>query len=170
MSVVIQDSIWRSNLDPSLKPYAHAYARFAAHDGSNVRPSIERVAWMVGVTERPAREATARLRRLGVLVVVRAHAPRRPTLYWFDVSALPQRPALNTLQASLPLVTEPEFSTSINRRTQAVGSRVHRLSAAGDQSGTRQYVQKARPRPSGGTYLGTLEQRRAERAPPEASP
>jgi len=106
MSGRLTGLVWESGLKSQLKPYAAVLAGFAADDGSRVRPSIARLAWMLGKTERQVQAAMADLRKTGVLLVRFPHAPGRPTTYHFDVSALPIRPPFVAKQ-----LTFGKFST-----------------------------------------------------------
>jgi len=84
-------AVLNSALPAWLKPYATAFASFAADDGSRVYPSVARVARMMGRTERATQTALQELRRLGVLVLEETHAPRRAARYRFLEVALPQK-------------------------------------------------------------------------------
>jgi len=89
MSARLVAAVFNSALPAWLKPYATAFASFAADDGSRVYPSIARVAKMVGRSPRATQTAAAELRRRKVLVLERQRARDRATRYAFDPAALP---------------------------------------------------------------------------------
>lgn len=113
-------AVLESALPARLKPYAAAFASFAAPDGSRVFPSVRRVAQHVGRSTRQTKVAIARLKRLGVLELARPHTPRRPAEYRFMATALPQ---LGDPQ-QLPLGWhEPLTSLAQPRRAQRNGEK-----------------------------------------------
>lgn len=80
----------RSFLPPRLKVLTRVLAACGTADGTAIRPSIRRVADLVGRSERRVQAAIAELRALGVLVRVRPRAPGRPTEYRLNVHRLVQ--------------------------------------------------------------------------------
>jgi len=109
MSGRLVSVVLESALPAWLKPYAVAFASFAADDGSKVYPGVARVARMVGRTKRQTQKAIAELRRRRILSVVvpsthdaatryHLHAERLPTVadgeqidLFSNVSQFPQR-------------------------------------------------------------------------------
>ena len=85
MSGRLVSCVFESRLPHRLKSLAAVLASFGRDDGSSIRPSIARVARLWGRSERRVQAALTDLQRIGVLVVVRAHAPRRPTEYRIDL-------------------------------------------------------------------------------------
>jgi hypothetical protein len=89
MSGRLVSAVFASALPAWLKPYAAAYATFAADDGSRVFPARKTIAKMVGRSERRVYVATALLRASDILVLT-GHGPHRSIGYSFVESALPQ--------------------------------------------------------------------------------
>jgi Helix-turn-helix domain len=89
MSGRLVSAVLESTLPAHLKPYATACASFANDDGTRVFPSITTLARLVGRSKRATQTAVQELRRRGVLIVERAHAPRKTTRYRFHLAALP---------------------------------------------------------------------------------
>lgn len=118
MSARLTDAVWNSGLKAWLKPYAAVLAGFAHDDGTRVFPSIARVAWAVGVSERRAQGAVSKLTALGVLRIVQKHAPGRPTRYQFDVEALPRRAVFVAQQLTLTL--KPDVHVTHNRTSASL--------------------------------------------------
>lgn len=89
MSGRLVSIVFDSALPAWLKPYAAAFASFAADDGTRVYPTKARVSKMVGRSERSTQRAILELRRRGVLTqtlpAYRYTAPR----YIFEVGKLP---------------------------------------------------------------------------------
>ncbi len=90
MSGRLVSAVFNSDLPSWLKPYAAAYATFAAEDGSRVYPSIARVAKMVSKSERSTQRAIHVLRDRGVLVLEVGAGHHRAPRYQFRALALPQ--------------------------------------------------------------------------------
>jgi Helix-turn-helix domain len=88
MSGRLVSAVFASALPAWLKPYAAAFASFAADDGTRVFPSLARVARMVGRTRRSTRRAVAELRRRGILVGVAPSAHRVTVEYMLNTPAL----------------------------------------------------------------------------------
>jgi len=82
-------AVFESGLPAWLKPYAAAFASFAADDGTRVYPTVKRIARMCSRSERRAQNATTELRRLGVLVVEAPSGRATAARYRFNASALP---------------------------------------------------------------------------------
>jgi hypothetical protein len=87
--------VLESALAPHLKFTAAALALFARDDGTEIFPSVGRVAFLIGKTERAVRGDLAALCEAGVLVpeTPRTGGRSRMTRYRLAESALPQRDA-----------------------------------------------------------------------------
>ena len=90
MSGRLVSIVFDSALPAWLKPYAAACASFASDDGTQVFPSVLRIARMVGRCERATHTAMQELRRRGILMIVTAPGRHRATGYRFNAHALPQ--------------------------------------------------------------------------------
>jgi 23S rRNA A2030 N6-methylase RlmJ len=90
MSARLVDAVFTSALPAWVKPYAAAYASFAADDGSRVYPSVGTIARMVSRHPRRVQYATAVLRDLGVLSEVETSRRHTSTEYHFHVDQLPR--------------------------------------------------------------------------------
>lgn len=91
MSGRLVSAVFDSALPAWLKPYAAAFASFAADDGSRCFPTVKTVAAMVGHTERATRMAVFELREIKVLKAVSAPGRYLARGYQFNAAALPQR-------------------------------------------------------------------------------
>lgn len=89
MSGRLVSIVFDSALPAWLKPYAAAFASFAADDGTRVYPTVPRVAKMVGRSERATQRAILELRRRGVLTETHPPGHYQATRYVFDVGKLP---------------------------------------------------------------------------------
>jgi len=90
MSARLVEEVFASALPAWVKPFAAAYATFAADDGSRVYPSIRTIARMVSRHPRRAQYATAVLRDLGVLREVEISRRHTSTEYHFHADQLPR--------------------------------------------------------------------------------
>jgi hypothetical protein len=93
MSGFLAGKVWQSNLHPDLKPLAAALADIGNDDGTSIYPSVAYMSWLLGRSTRSVQQNLARLRDLGVLVVVDGGAGGRSksTEYRLVESALPAR-------------------------------------------------------------------------------
>jgi len=89
MSGRLVSAVLESKLPAWLKPYAIAFASFAADDGSKVFPGQKRIARLVSRSERMTRYATTELRRLGVLEIVEPSTYCTTPRYRFRAERLP---------------------------------------------------------------------------------
>jgi hypothetical protein len=90
MAVLLVEAVFASALAAWLKPFAAAYATFAANDGTRVYPSIERIAQMTSRSRRQTLRATAELRALHILIELERSKRHGPTRYLFVPDALPR--------------------------------------------------------------------------------
>jgi hypothetical protein len=135
--------VYSSDLPARLKPVAGDLAVYADDAGGRIYPSVERVAWDLGITPRSAKRLIGELRRVGVIVPLsdRRGGAGRTVSYRFDASALPTRaPLTKRCHPRHP----SEARKSDTRDTVTPGERCHgtpkRVTAAtekGDASVTR---------------------------------
>ena len=148
MSGRLVSCVFESRLPHRLKSLAAVLASFGHDDGTSIRPSVDRVARLWGRSKRRALAALADLQALGVLVVVRPHAPHRPTEYRLDLTqlaALPRPPAAQRARHQLVLPLFPQvFPQAIGQLARESGDfhSFHRRTgddsdATGDASVTR---------------------------------
>jgi hypothetical protein len=93
--------VYESALPTSLKSTAAAIAMlFADEDGGSVRPSIERIGWVMSKSARSASTDVNELRKLGILVPLSSirGGRNRTTRYRFNADALPVRPTFESLK------------------------------------------------------------------------
>ena len=88
MSGRLVSSVLDSRLTHRLKMLAAVLASFGRDDGTSIRPSVATMARYWGRSERRVLAGLADLQRIGVLIVVRRHAPRRPTEYRLDLERM----------------------------------------------------------------------------------
>ena len=114
-------AVYESNLDPSLRPVALAFAWFAERQrreiGGNVWPSLSTIAGMVGTEKRAVRRAVSQLRTLGVLALEDVQHGLRggrgtSTRYRFDLSVLARLPVTPRHKGGRP---RPPFITKGGR-------------------------------------------------------
>jgi hypothetical protein len=93
VSGFLAGKVWQSNLHPDLKPLAAALADIGNDDGTSIYPSVAYMAWLLGRSSRSVQQNLARLRDLGVLVIVDGGVGGRSksTEYRLIESALPSR-------------------------------------------------------------------------------
>lgn len=125
MSGRLVSVVFQSALPAWLKPYAAAFASFAADDGSRVYPTRARVARMVGRSERSTQRALQELRARGVLALEAPAGQHRAPRYTFRALALPDPGEPSQLplfpqptRTKIPreVVDVPQFSTGTNRQ------------------------------------------------------
>jgi hypothetical protein len=138
MSGRLVSCVFESRLPHRLKSLAAVLATFGHDDGTSIRPSVDRVARLWGRSKRRALAALADLQALGVLVVVRPHAPHRPTEYRLDLTrlaALPRPPAAQARhQLVLPLFPQV-FPQAIGQLARESGDFHSFHRRTGDDSG-----------------------------------
>lgn len=135
MSGILVSAVLDSALPRWLRQFAVVLASHGNDDGSNIFPSVARVARMAGRSERQAARAIKVLRAAGVITAV-GHAPlrgqqRAVVAYQFHARALPQfgdgdqlglfpQPAGPSKRAVLngKHRATPKLSTDFHRRAQ----------------------------------------------------
>jgi hypothetical protein len=90
MSGRLVSAVFESALPAWLKPYAAAYASFAADNGTRVYPTIGTIALMVGRCERSTQYAIADLRRRHILEPITPAGRHQAPRYRFHAAGLPQ--------------------------------------------------------------------------------
>ncbi|PZO50737.1 MAG: hypothetical protein DCF15_15585 [Phormidesmis priestleyi] len=72
-----------------------ALADHAYEDGTGIRPSIKRIAWKTGYSERSVQSIMSQLRELGLLVVVAPATHNTPNEYRFNWAAVTLKPSFD---------------------------------------------------------------------------
>jgi len=142
VSGILVSAVLDSALPRWLRQFAVALASFANDDGTNIFPSVARVARMAGRSERQAARAIKVLRGLGVITPV-GHAPlrgqqRAVVAYHFHARALPQsadgdqlglfpqparprQPTAMTVKPAAPRKFSTDFHSRAQTRVSGVG-------------------------------------------------
>jgi hypothetical protein len=126
MSGRLVSAVFDSSLPAWVKPYAAAFASFAADDGSRVFPTRARIARLVSRSERSTQRAIQELRGRGVLELVRGPGGHRAPRYVFRMLALPRTeavqlplfPQATATKSHVNAARRGEFSTAVNRFAQ----------------------------------------------------
>lgn len=93
MSVKLMGQVWELRLSPGQMLVALALADHGADDGSRIFPSLGRVAWKCGYSERQVRRVVRELEKAGIVVKVAEPCGGRGVEYRLDVGAgLPKPP------------------------------------------------------------------------------
>lgn len=94
--------VWRSNLAADLKPVAAVMADHGNDEGDVIWPSMARLAWMLGRSERAVQTAVRRLEELRVIrCVANVHGGRGLTRHYvLDFACLPQRLSWREIRAA----------------------------------------------------------------------
>ena len=71
MSGLISGLVWNLDIPQNEKYVLHAYADHADHEGKNVKPGIELIAWKTGYTERNVQKIINKLREKKILIPVK---------------------------------------------------------------------------------------------------
>jgi len=87
MSWKISGLVWELDLTHSQQSVLLAVADHAKHDGSDVFPSVARIAWKTGYSDRQVRRTMKDLRELGILILIKEANRYRPREYKIDISA-----------------------------------------------------------------------------------
>lgn len=93
MSKSLESMVWQSALDADLKPLAAVMADMGNDDGYGIYPSVEKLAWLLGVSERAVQYKLRKLRKAGILEVSQVGGGRFTTKHRLVVSKLPARDA-----------------------------------------------------------------------------
>jgi hypothetical protein len=92
MSSKMVGLVWDADLPRTEKYVLLALADHADHDGENIFPSNDRIAWKTGYKVDQIIVAIKRLKARKILVLVRAASRYSTNCYRMDPSKLPQRP------------------------------------------------------------------------------
>lgn len=132
MSAKVMGQVFDYETSPTEQAVLLALADHADHNGENVRPSVELLAWKTGMSERGVQGILSRLRDRGVLVVAKLARHHRATEY---------RIVLGALTAKAPLVrgARPAPQRDEAAAPQDTASR----GAADDTRGARRAVRGA---------------------------
>lgn len=87
MSWKISGLVWELDLTHSQQSVLLAVADHAKHDGSDVFPSVARIAWKTGYSDRQVRRTMKDLRELGILILTKESNRYRPREYKIDIAA-----------------------------------------------------------------------------------
>jgi hypothetical protein len=91
--------VWEHEFSHPHQAVMLALADHAHEDGTGIRPSINRIAWKTGYSERSVQNIMSQLRDLGILVVVVPATPFTPNEYRFKWSAATPKPAFDDYMA-----------------------------------------------------------------------
>jgi hypothetical protein len=101
MSVKVMGQVWDADLPRPEKFVLLSYADHAAHDGTGIYPSVGRMAWKTGYTDRSIQTITKRLIKQGILVPDGKMSDGR-NRYRLDATKLPKRPPYGGENSSPP--------------------------------------------------------------------
>ncbi|PZO47229.1 MAG: hypothetical protein DCF15_19300, partial [Phormidesmis priestleyi] len=87
--------VWEHELSHPHQSIMLALADHAREDGTGIRPSIKRIAWKTGYSERSVQNIMSQLRDLGLLVIVVPATHNTPNEYKFDWSAVTPKPSFD---------------------------------------------------------------------------
>jgi hypothetical protein len=91
--------VWEHEFSHPHQAVMLALADHAHEDGTGIRPSINRIAWKTGYSERSVQNIMGQLRDLGILVVTVPATPFTPNEYKFEWSAATPKPAFDEYMA-----------------------------------------------------------------------
>ena len=83
--------VWELELSHAQQSIALAMADHGDDDGSRIFPSLARIAWKTGYSDRQVRRVVRQLEDLGLLVVVCASSRYRPVEYRMDAAAVARK-------------------------------------------------------------------------------
>ncbi|MGC1306526.1 MAG: helix-turn-helix domain-containing protein [Phormidesmis sp.] len=87
--------VWEHEFSHPHQSVMLALADHAHEDGTGIRPSINRIAWKTGYSERSVQNILSQLRQLGMLVIAVPATYNTPNEYKFDWSAAMPKPAFD---------------------------------------------------------------------------
>lgn len=95
MSIRQMSIVWECDCSGQDQALLLALADFADDAGNQVYPSVRRLIWKTGQSERSVQRRLARFRQLGVLRVLRTGGGghNSPTHYALCLDVLPKKPA-----------------------------------------------------------------------------
>lgn len=114
MSIKLLSAVWEKQIGPGLdRDVLMIYADHAGDDGRVAWPTLARVAWKVGASERHVRRVVRSLQNRGVLVAVESNkGEKRGVRYRVNLDALPDK-------APLEAVAAPKASTTTQEAPKA---------------------------------------------------
>ena len=89
--------VWEHELSHPHQAIMLALADHAHEDGTGIRPSIKRIAWKTGYSERSVQSIMSQLRELGLLIVSVPATHNTPNEYRFDWSVATPKPSFDKL-------------------------------------------------------------------------
>lgn len=92
MSIHLMTAVWGCELAQNEQAVALALADWGNDDGSSIFPSVARIAWKTGYSDRQVRRILRGLESRELLVVVTKATRHRPTEYRMITTAVPQKP------------------------------------------------------------------------------
>ena len=107
MSAKLMGQVFECDVTGSEQLVLLALADHGKDDGSRIYPSLDFVAWKVGLTRRHVRRIVSSLRERGVLVVRRGATRYEPTRYRMDLSKLPRKEPLREDRVVSPRGARP---------------------------------------------------------------
>jgi hypothetical protein len=87
--------VWEHEFSHPHQAILLALADHAHEDGTGIRPSINRIAWKTGYSERSVQNVMSQLRELGILVVTVPATPFTPNEYGFEWAAATPKPSFD---------------------------------------------------------------------------
>ncbi|MEL7328533.1 MAG: helix-turn-helix domain-containing protein [Cyanobacteria bacterium J06559_1] len=87
--------VWEHSFSHPHQAVMLALADHAHEDGTGIRPSINRIAWKTGYSERSVQNIMAQLRQLGILVIAVPATHNTPNEYRFDWSVVTPKPSFD---------------------------------------------------------------------------
>lgn len=87
--------VWEHQFSHPHQAVMLALADHAHEDGTGIRPSINRIAWKTGYSERSVQNIMAQLRQIGVLAIAVPATHNTPNEYRFDWSAATPKPSFD---------------------------------------------------------------------------
>lgn len=99
MSVEMMTAVYNSDLDKNQKAIALALADVGDNEGKGIYPSVARIAWQTGYSERQVQRILKRLKN-DEIVVSEGRSHLGTNIYFLDVSKLPKRPSFAEYRAA----------------------------------------------------------------------
>lgn len=176
MSVKIMGRVWELDLPANKLLVMLALADHADHDGNNVYPSMELIAWKTGYSTKQTRRIVHDLVEDGLLVVKQLSKGRYPSKYSIDLTAGKQKPPRPDKPSQSVRVKTPDKPSQIVQVNPSQDGRVAHSQTLpqttstlpnGDQPGhsepvnppmavsTEPYLEPSQEEPSQGTQTPT---------------
>ena len=150
MSIKLMTRVYERTCSHSEQAVLLAMADHADDDGCHCFPSIGRIAWKTGYSERNVSRIVSALRSVGALVLVKEATRHRPNEYRIVLEALPDKPAFEPKQARQIVTPESEQGRSGPGGGQEQGRQD--VTPTNDQG--RQTVTPCHPRDDAGVTPG----------------